>query len=68
MLRTKKLQTHGVVTWPAVVVDRPVMRHLLSATHSVAAPDRTDVERRKEQEHEEREEQNCPTSEKDWMD
>lgn len=57
-----------MVTWPAVAVDRPATQHLLSAAHSVAAPDRADVERRKEQEHEGREEQKCPTSEKDWMD
>lgn len=57
-----------MVTWPAVAVNRPAMRHLLSAAHSVAAPDRAGVERRKEQEHEGREEQNCPISQKDWMD
>lgn len=54
-----------MVTWPAVAADRPMMRLLLSAAHLVAAPDRVDGERRKEQECEGRAELNCPTSEMD---
>lgn len=54
------------VTWPAAAADRLVMRLLLAAAHSAAAPDRADGERRTGQECEGREEQNCPTSEMDW--
>lgn len=42
------------------------MQPCLSATHSVAAPDRAGEERRKALGCEERVELNCPTSEMDW--